>query len=65
MTQILLFTVVAVGLYFLADWVVRLIEERRGEPLPNRNLVYFVVIFVLAVTSFQVIQRILEGGPLV
>lgn len=65
MAQVLLFTVVAVGLYFLADWVLRLIEERRGEPFPNRNLIYFVVIFVLAVTSFEIIQRILQGGPLV
>ena len=64
MAQVLLFTVVAIGLYFLADWVLRMIEERRGEPLPNRNIIYFVVIFVLAVTSFEVIQRVLQGGPL-
>jgi hypothetical protein len=64
MMQILLFTVVAVGLYFTANWIVLLIEQRRGEPLPNRNLIYFAVIFVLAVTSFEVIQRILQGGPL-
>jgi DMSO/TMAO reductase YedYZ heme-binding membrane subunit len=64
MAQILLFTVVAIGLYFLADWVVRLIESRRGEPLPNRSLIYFLVIFALAVTSFEIIQRILQGAPL-
>ena len=65
MAQILLFTLVAVALYFTADWVVRLIEQRRGEPLPNRSLIYFVIIFVLAVVSFEVIQRVLQGGPLV
>ncbi len=64
MGQVLLFTVVAVGLYFLSDWVVRLIEARRGEPLPNRNLIYFLIIFGLSVTSFEIIQRVLQGGPL-
>ena len=65
MLQILLFTVVAVGLYFTADWAVRLVEERRGEPLPNRGVIFFGIIFVLAIVSFEVIQRILQGGPLV
>ena len=64
MFQILLFTLVAIGLYFTANWVVRLIEQHRGEELPNRNLIYFAVIFVLAITSFEIIQRILQGGPL-
>jgi len=64
MSEILLFTVVAVGLYFLTDWILRLIEQYRGEPLPNRSLVYFIIIMVLAVTSFQIIQRVLQGGPL-
>ena len=64
MGQILLFTVVAVGLYFLADWIVRLIEERRGEPLANRSMIYFLIIFGLSVTSFEIIQRVLQGGPL-
>jgi hypothetical protein len=65
MIEVLLFTLVAVALYFTADWAVRLIEQRRGEPLPNRNIIYFVIIFVLAVVSFEVIQRVLSGGPLV
>jgi hypothetical protein len=61
--QIVLFTVVAAGLYFFTDWALRLIEQRRGAPLPNRNLVFFVIILVAAIVSFQIIQRILLGGP--
>ena len=64
MLEILLFTLVAVGLYFTTDWAVRLIEQRRGEPLPNRGVIFFAIILVLAVVSFEIIQRILEGGPL-
>ena len=64
MEQVLIFTVVAIGLYFGTDWLIRLIEQRRGEPLPNRSLIFFAVIMVLAITSFEVIQRVLQGGPL-
>jgi hypothetical protein len=62
--QIVLFTIVAIGLYFFTDWAVRTIEQYRGEPLPNRNLVFFAIIFVAAIISFQIIQRVLTGGPL-
>jgi hypothetical protein len=61
--QIVLFTVVAAGLYFFTDWALRLIEQRRGAPLPNRSLVFFIIIFVAAVVSFEIIQRILQGAP--
>jgi len=60
--QILLFTIVAVGLYFLTDWLLRTIEQYRGEPLPHRSLIYFAIIFVLAIVSFEIIQRVLQGG---
>ena len=63
--QILLFTIVAVGLYFFTDWILRLIEHYRGTPLPNRNLVFFAIIFIAALVSFQIIQRILQGSALV
>lgn len=64
MSEVLLFTIVAVGLYFTTDWLVRLIESQRGEPLANRSLVFFAIIMVLAVVSFEVIQRLLQGGEL-
>ena len=64
MEQVLIFTIVAVGLYFLSDWIIRLIEQQRGEPLPNRSLIFFIIILVLSVTSFQIIQRVLQGGSL-
>ena len=62
--EMLLFTIVAVGLYFFADWLLRVFEHRRGAPLPNRNIVFFIIILVTAIVSFQIIQRLLLGGPL-
>ncbi len=61
MTEILLFTLVAVALYFTADWALRAIEERRGAPFKNRQIIYFVIILTLALISFEVIGRLLRG----
>ena len=54
--QIVYFTVTAILLYVFSDWLVRKIEEKRGEPLPNRSVVFFVIIMVLAVGSFKLIE---------
>jgi TRAP-type C4-dicarboxylate transport system permease small subunit len=62
--EILLFTAVAIALYFAADWILRAIEQRRGELLPHRNIIYFVLILTLTMTTFQVLQHVLQqsGG---
>ncbi len=64
MTEVVLFTIVAVGLYFFTDWALRAIEQSHGSPLPYRNVVFFVIILIAAVVSFEIIQRLLQGGPL-
>lgn len=61
MTEIVLFTLVAVALYFAADWTLRAIERRRGAPFRNRQIIYFVIILVLALVTFEVIGRLLRG----
>lgn len=62
--EIVLFTVVAAVLYFVSDAILRAIERRRGAPLPNRSLVFFAVILVLALVSFELLGRLLApaGG---
>jgi len=59
--QFVYFTITAVLLYVFSDWLLRKIETKRGEPLPNRSLVFFVIILVLAVGSFKLIE-VLTGG---
>ena len=51
--EILYFTAVAVGLYFLADWLLDRIEVARGKRFEYRQLVFFAIILVLALASFQ------------
>jgi hypothetical protein len=54
--EILLFTVVAVVLYLVADRLLVAIETRRGAPLGNRTLVFFVILLGLALSTFALIR---------
>ena len=46
------FTLVAVGLYFGADWLLDWIERRRGARFENRQVVFFAIILPLALAVF-------------
>ena len=55
------FTVVAVGLYFFSDWLLERIERLRGKRFEQRSIVFFAIITVLALISFQVIQMLMRS----
>jgi len=61
MLEILIFTLNAIVIYFLADWILRQIEARRGKVLKQRQVIFFVIILALAIVSFQVLQTILAA----
>jgi hypothetical protein len=54
--EILIFTLNAIIIYFLADWILRTIEARRGGVLKQRQLVFFAIILVLALVSFRFLR---------
>ena len=56
------FTLVAVGLYFFSDWLLERIERVRGKRFEQRSIVFFAIITVLALISFQVIQVLMRGA---
>ncbi len=60
MVQIVYFTLAAILLYLLSDWILNQIEKRKGERLPNRSLIFFIIIMVLSVTSFSILERLLN-----
>ena len=60
--EILVFTLNAIIIYLLADWILRRIEARRGEVLKSRQAVFFVIILVLALVSLQVLKSILAAA---
>jgi hypothetical protein len=52
------FTLAGLLLYFLSDWLLDRIEAWRGAAFKQRNLVFFAIILVLALTSFKAIELI-------
>ena len=60
MMEIVIFTLNAIVVYLVADWIIRLIETRRGEVLKQRQVVFFVVFLSLALVSFQLLQSLFQ-----
>jgi hypothetical protein len=54
--QYVYFTLSAIILYLASDMILTKIEAKRGKPLPNRSLIFFAIILVLAVVSFRAIE---------
>jgi len=57
--QIVAFTLVGAALYLLSDWLLDRIERRRGRRFRHRSLVFFGLILLLALASFEVLERLL------
>lgn len=58
--EIVLFTLVAIAIYFAADWILRTLEARRGAPFKNRSIIFFAIILPLALIVFNVMENL--GG---
>lgn len=54
--EILLFTMVGVILYVTSDAIVKGIEKKRGELLANRSMIFFGIILVMSVITFNLLE---------
>lgn len=61
MMEIIVFTLNAILIYLFADWVIRAIEQKKGEVLKHRQVIFFVVFLSLALISFNVLRAILAA----
>ena len=52
------FTVIAIGLYILADRILLWIENALGRTLEQRSVVFFVLLLVMALVSFWLIRMV-------
>ena len=59
--EIIYFTLVGIGLYFASDWILDRIESARGRQFENRSVIFFVIILVLSVVSFQIIGHLMRS----
>ena len=56
--DIVWFTLVAVALYFGADWLLDWIERKRGARFENRQIAFFAIILPLALAAFWVVRAL-------
>ncbi len=59
----LYYTITAVLLYLLSDWILNRIEQSVGKRLEYRSVIFFVIIMVLATGSFEMIDRLVGEPP--
>ncbi|UCG73198.1 MAG: hypothetical protein JSV45_02105 [Chromatiales bacterium] len=50
------FTVVAILLYFVADFILDRAERMAGRRFDNRSLIFFGILMTLALVSFSLIR---------
>ncbi|MGB5164570.1 MAG: hypothetical protein WBN09_10075 [Woeseiaceae bacterium] len=53
--SIVYFTLVAVLLYWLADWVLERVEVRAGKRLQHRSLIFFAILLSMALVTFSML----------
>jgi len=61
--DIVYFTVVAIGLYFGADWLLDYLERARGKRFENRQVVFFLIILPLALAAFWLVRSFSATAP--
>ncbi len=56
--ELVAFTLAAIGLYFLSDWLLRRIEAAASRTFEHRSLIFFVILLASALISFWIIRRL-------
>ena len=60
--DILYYTLTAIALYFLADWLLDRLENAIGRRLKYRSLVFFAIILGLGLIVSEIVMRVAGGG---
>ena len=63
MVEILLYTGTGIFLYLVTEFALNTLEKFHGDVLPYRNIIFFVIIFMLAMILFPLIQMMLGSPP--
>ena len=50
------FTLVAIVLYLVSDWLLERVELAVGKRLEHRSLIFFAILLSLALLTFSIIQ---------
>jgi len=56
--ELIYYTIAALVLYGVSDFILNSIEIRMGKRLPNRSFIFLIIITILAMVSFNLIRAI-------
>lgn len=59
MNEVIYFTITAILLYVAADKILLTAERLRGGHFKNRSMIFFGIIMILALATFQILQHFL------
>jgi hypothetical protein len=59
--ELIIFLVVGVALYFVADWVVERVETAAGRRFELRSFYFFLVLAGLALAAFALVRSLAWG----
>lgn len=54
--EIVYFTLVAIVLYLVSDWILQRVEEAAGRRFEHRSLIFFALLLTLALVCFSLIR---------
>jgi hypothetical protein len=61
MMEIVVFTLNAIVVYLVADWIIRAMERKKGSAIKHRQVIFFVIFLSLALISFNVLKTLLTS----
>ena len=62
MIDLMAYTLAGIMLYFGSDWILVQIENAAGRKFDNRNLIFFVIILILSLSSFAAIRLLVPDA---
>lgn len=57
--ELIYYTIAAIVLYTISDFILNRIEIKMGKRLPNRSFIFLIIIMVLSIGLFNLLQSIL------
>jgi len=58
--EMIYYTIAALVLYGISDFILNRIEIKIGKRLPNRSFIFLIIITILALVSFSVIRNVVD-----
>ena len=60
--ELVIMTVVGIGLYFFSVQLLKRIEAARGKPFENKSVAFFLILVTSAIIVFSILDKVLNSG---